>query len=204
MADYPYSPMPSMIKEFFAKIQSVGKPEKVTLKYLISIGFKSNNDRPIIPILKALGFVDTSGVPTELWQRYRNKADARGIIAQAIRAAYADLFATYSDANRKDDEALRNFFSSKTSVADKTVGYMVKTFSSLCELGDFEAAPPAIDPALLGPASATPGAAATTIAAASTTKGTTINVNIQLTLPETTDAAVYDTIFASLKKHLLV
>ena len=36
-----------------------------------------------------------------------------------------------------------------------------------------------------------------------TSQGITVNVNIQLTLPETKDDTIYDKIFVSLKKHLL-
>ena len=203
MADFPYSPTPPMIKSFFAKIQSVGKPSKVTVKYLESIGFKSKNDRYIIPILKALGFLDSSGTPTELWQHYRNKTEGPIILSQAVRAAYTGLFSTYPDANRKDDEALRNFFSSNSSVGDKTVALMVRTFKALCELADFEATTLASISPPIQPGKPAPSAVHNAGASMPTSSGMTINVNIQLTLPETKDAAIYETIFTALKKHLL-
>ena len=76
MAEFPYTPRPLGLSDFLKTIQSTGKPEKVTLKYIESLGFKSSNDRYINGILKSLGFTDASGIPTERWQAYRDKKRA--------------------------------------------------------------------------------------------------------------------------------
>jgi hypothetical protein len=209
MAEFPYTPKISSLPPFFAKIQTVGVPPKVTVKYIESLGFKSKNDRYIRGILKALGFVDSSGVPTKRWHNYRDTKLARGELAAAMREAYADLFSLYPDARRKDDEALRNFFTSNTTVGEGAVQMMVSTFKTLCRLGDFESsyAPGPEQPAtVVPPAQLQPSDPATAVQlaeAATTSQGITVNLNIQLTLPETKDSSIYDTIFESLKKHLL-
>lgn len=206
MAEFPYTPKPSSLPDFLAKIQSTGIPDKVTLKYIESLGFRSKNDRYISPILKSLGFVDSSGVPKERWQIYRDKKRASAELSIAIREAYSDLFTLYPDAYRKDDEALKNFFTSNTSVGERAVSCMVSTFKTLCELADFTSTsqPSSVDSA---PATKpqTSGAVATAKLAetVSTLQGITINVNVQLTLPETKDSSIYDSIFESLRKHLL-
>ncbi len=76
MAEFPYTAKPSSVPRFLRKIQAVRVPDKVTVKYIASIGFKSSNDRRLIPMLKALGFLDAPGVPSErcdpplvLWTR---------------------------------------------------------------------------------------------------------------------------------------
>jgi Family of unknown function (DUF5343) len=51
MADFPYSPNPASVGRFFSHVQSAGVPEKVTLKYLEKVGFKSKNDRYLLQIL---------------------------------------------------------------------------------------------------------------------------------------------------------
>jgi len=121
------------------------------------------------------------------------------VMAGAISKAYGDLFNMYPDAYRKDSEALRNYFSTKTAVGEATVGYIVRTFTALCKLADFEAvaadvpAAPRIAPTLLGPSPT----------ALREPPGMTVNINIQLELPATEDASVYENLFAALKKHLL-
>lgn len=201
MAEFPYTPQPTKIKPFFDHIQKTGVPPKVTYKYLESGGFKSKNDRYLVGILKFVDFLDSTGKPTETWHAYRHKEAAPGVMAKAIRAAYSDLFNTYPDAYRKDNEALRNYFSTQTVVAESTLGLIVRTFTVLCELADFEglaadvlAAPrTAPAPELVGPSPT----------ALRALPGMTVNINIQLALPATEDASIYEKLFAALKKHLL-
>lgn len=76
MATFLYLTNPARLKQFLKKIQHTGKPKKLTRRNLEGLGFKSKNDRPIIGALKSLGFLDSSGVPTERWKLYRNKSKA--------------------------------------------------------------------------------------------------------------------------------
>jgi len=198
MSQFPYSPNPTRLKPFFEKIQEVGVPPKVTINYLKSLGFKSPNDRYTIGILKSLGFLDSSGVPTERWKMYRDNTQTRKVMSQAIKESYSALFSTYHDAFHKDNEAIRNFFSTHAEVGKATLGYMVRTFKILCELADFETLVPAAAPSydkIEKKHVITPDT--------TSTKGLVVNVNIQLQLPATNDISIYNKLFESLKKHLL-
>lgn len=210
MAEYPYTPKASSLDPLFERIQTTGVPNKVTLKYIESLGFKSKSDRYLLPLLRTLGFLDSHGVPTDRWKKYRNKKQAVAEMAQALREAYAGLFAMYPDAHRKDAEALRNFFTSNTSVGETAVQMMVGTFKALVNMADFESSALASETPIVPSEAAAdltpvPVAAAVPIAKSSTatTQGITVNLNIQLTLPESKDSSIYDTLFESLKKHLL-
>jgi hypothetical protein len=208
MADFPYSPHAAKLKPFFEHVQKAGVPEKVTQKYLETVGFKSTNDRYILGILKFLGFVDAGGLPTKTWTEYRNRQTAGATLAVAMRRAYQDLFRTYPDADRKDSEALRNYFSAHTKVAESTLGLIVSTFKALVAMAVFDGSP-------LPASSEDPDEDATTTRRrpAASTRGESdagralpgtpaININIQLQLPATEDAGIYDKLFAALKKHL--
>lgn len=211
MANFPYLSNASRLKEFIQRIPEMGVPGKVTFQYLASVGFKSSNDRAILGVLRTLGFIDRAGVPTETWRKYRNKSQSKAVMAEAIRTTYKSLFSTYPDAPRKDNEALRNYFSSHTSVGEGALKFMVTTFKSLVELADF--------------AAQVPGAAGEEEAeeqeeveqedgsrsdrrvrikrTGDGAGGLTININIQLQIPDTDKAETYDNFFAALKKHLL-
>jgi len=199
MAEFPYTPNPAKVAPFMKKIQTVGVPEKVTLRFIESIGFKSKNDRYLKTVIEFLGFVDSSGEPQPTWNGYRDTSRSPIVLAQAVRRAYASLFAMYEDAYRKDDEALRNFFKSNTSLADRTVGFVVRTFKSLCELADFTSE---ADVDLPPPQDAKRLESVKGVGLPSP-QGMTLNVIIQLTLPPDKDGVVYDKFFESLKKHLL-
>jgi hypothetical protein len=201
MAEFPYTPQPAKVKPLFDHIQKTGVPPKVTYKYLESVGFKSKNDRYLVGILKFVGFLDVSGRPTEIWHAYRHKEAAPEVMAKAVHTAYGDLFNTYPDAYRKDNEALRNYFSTQTAVAESTLGLIVRTFTALCELADFEGQATVVSAA---PSTAsTPVSASPSPTASQEQPGMTVNINIQLTLPATEDASVYDKLFAAMKKYLL-
>jgi hypothetical protein len=112
------------------------------------------------------------------------------------------------DAHRKDNEALRNYFSAHTTVAESTLGLIVATFKALAAVGDFETAAPVTG----SDSGADTKVRASTKSAAEaprdlrvnghSTARPAININIQLQLPATEDGAIYDKLFAALKKHL--
>ena len=195
MAKAPYTPSPKNVKEFFKAIQSLGIPPRVDRAYLPTIGFKSSNDRYLIGVVKDLGFIDASGVPTQIWHDFRDKDKAPKVMASAIKTAYADLYATYPNADEKDDKALQNYFTPKMKVAVSVARFMVRTFRHLCEFADIKAAQvvePVTTPAALKGAAAPPTGV----------RPVTININIQLQLPATEDVSIYDKLFEALKKHL--
>lgn len=201
MAEFAYTFNTGSLKKFFPMIQTIGKPNKVDFPWVSGLGFSAQNDRNILNVLRFLGFVDNAGVPTELWNKYRNKTQSRIVMAQAIREAYASLFASYPDAYRKDVEALRAFFDKRTNAGDSVIPAMARTFTALITLANFESEN-------TSPASGLASVGAESILT-SVTKQTSpedsiiLNVNIQLQLPATEDISIYDKLFASLKKHLL-
>jgi hypothetical protein len=202
---YTYHVNPANLKKFLEHIQSAGVPSsKVTFQYISSVGFKSSNDRAILTVLKAIGFVDGSGLPTEVWRAYRNKSHAKKVLAAALRKSYTTLFTTYPDANRKDTEALRNFFSSHTSVGEGALGYMVRTFKQLADMADFESPAEALTEDEVEVDEQETGAAVVKRRVViGTPNGMTVNINIQLQIPATDKAETYDSFFAAMKKHLL-
>lgn len=217
MTDYPYTKVPGNLKKFLGIIQSSGVPSTVNLKTLITYGLKSTNDRPIVNILKFIGFVASDGIPTDAWKNYRNREIATKVLGSSIKSAYSDLFQTFPDAYRKDNEALRNYFSVHTSVGEQSISAMVSTFKALCELATFpedeksemyteneEAKTPT--PNQVSDSNSIPLNKQSTLAIPScpnTTNGLSLNINIELHLPATQDGEVYDKLFEALKKHLL-
>jgi len=201
MANAPYTPNTTAIPRFLTLIQSAGVPPKVSQDYLKSVGFKSSNDRYLIPILKALGFLDQSGTPTERWRAYRDKGRAKGVLAAAITEAYSSLFETYPDAFRRDNEALRNYFSTHSSnLNDSTLQLVVRTFKTLCESADFEspaAAEEILERVVVKDKEIVPRQNRQEHGSL------TVNINIQLQLPATDDATIYEKLFEAMNKTIL-
>ncbi len=134
----------------------------------------------------------------------RDKSKARAALAEGIREHYSELFKLYPDAHQRDNEALRNFFSTHTKVASATLELMVRTFKTAVSLADFDApllkTPPAAKEKTTKPLTALVPKVEKEV---HSSVGHSININIQLTIPATDDPKIYDSFFAAMKKHLL-
>lgn len=204
MADYAYMTATNKIKVFLDKIQEVGVPPKATQGWLAGIGFTSTNDRALIPILRQIGFVDGTGTPTRRWEEFRG--GDRRVLGGAIQQGYAAFYSTYPDAHSRSTAELENIVKSTAPKLGKdAVSRVIATYRVLVSAADFgeNGSAPAAPPET-GPNGATPAAEpqpATLVRGLG--GGFTINVNVQLTLPETTDGAVYEKLFAAMREHLL-
>ena len=190
------------IPRFLKHIQIAGIPSKVTNPYLKSVGFKSSNDTALIGILKALDFIDHGGVPTSRWTAFRDTKKAKIVLASAIRNTYAGLFEVYPDADRKDDEAIANWIRSNTGFSGVTVERAVRTFKMLCSEADFSSPLPGDSEAYAATMGSSSTAAASTVSLPAPQGHPSVNINIELHLPSTNDAEVYDNFFKSMKAHL--
>ena len=132
MADFAYTTVPGKIKALLAKIREVGVPQKVTIQWLKTVGFKSSNDASLIGVLKFVGLTDSSGIPTSRWTQYRG-SNHRQVLGEAIRQGYADLFAVYPDANQRSQGDLDHVFSTSTSGGKQVIAKTVSTFKALAE-----------------------------------------------------------------------
>ena len=79
---------------------------------------------------------------------------------------------------------------------------MVSTFKTLCELADFNSGNTTSDIVSSDPASSSQEGHIMKHALGKA-NGMSINLNIQLVLPTTEDATIYDAIFKSMQKHLI-
>jgi hypothetical protein len=198
---FPYTLKTGTLKDVLGKIKTTNIPGKFTIKHMESLGYRSTNDRAIISVLKQIKFLDGNGTPTQDYRNYRDSSKSKTVLAKCIKEGYSKLFDLYSDANRKDFETLKNFFSTHTEVGERAVKSMVGTFKALCEMADFENTIP------ITTKPETPFKIEQELTPSPTIPNTqstpSVNINIELHLPATDDASIYDKLFESLKKHLL-
>lgn len=199
MVDYPYIQNTGRLKSFLDSIPKIGVPDKINTQTLPMLGYKSTNDRPIVKILRFIDFIDANGVPNQNYKHFRDTSKAKAVMASAIKKAYSELFKMYPDAHKKDDETLKNFFRPTTKAGEQVVDKMVDTFKALCSFADFEA----ITTTEGKFEEYAKGEKLEVKEARELPSGITLNLNIQLVLPTTDDASVYDKIFKALKDHLL-
>lgn len=205
----PFAMSGKAVERLLEHVQKAGVPSTpVNLAYLKTAGFKSGNDTYLPPLLKALGFIDATAAPTARWTAYRNTGTARRTLGEGVREAYAGLFQMYPDADRKDDEAIRNWVRGREPKFDEgKVASVVATFKALCRLSDFDAGGQAGTPTPVSPVKSTVASPVNkeetnTPVHLVTSAYPAVNINISLQLPPSIDGVTYDKFFASMKKHL--
>jgi Family of unknown function (DUF5343) len=200
MVDYAYTTVTGKTKQLLAKIRSVGIPPKVTVAWLKSIGFTSSNDSTLIGVLKFVGLIDASNIPTSVWTAYRG-ANYRQVLGDAIRAGYADLFAVYPDANARSATDLSHVFSTSSAGGAQVISKTVATFKALVDEADFSSASEPTEIKMpAGPLHFAPAHSDKMPPPAQ--DGPEVHIDIQIHIsPESTPQQI-DTIFQSMAKHL--
>ena len=196
------------LEGILAAIRNAQAPEKFTITFLESLGFTSTNDRLILGVLKALGFLDEAGTPTQRYFEFLDDTQSKTVLAQGIREAYADLFRVNNKANEMGEAEVKNKLKTLTQGAksENVLRLMAMTFAALCKNADFSK-------------TAAASKQEKTITTEQTKTGTEegepkkekherkhsfdLAYNIHIELPATRDQAIYDAIFRSLKEHLL-
>jgi hypothetical protein len=196
------------LESFLNSIKSAKAPERFTSTFLKNLDFSSSNDRLFIGVLKGLGFLDEAGVPTSKYFQFLDQGQSGKILADALRDAYADLFAINKRANEMTVDEVRNKLRTLTQgqKSDNVLSLMASTFRALSDLAEWDGTSPipaaGIDEVPDVPEAATPPSAPTSHPESLPTKPFQLHYNIQIHLPESRDAAVFDAIFQALRKHL--
>ena len=203
MATYAYADVHGQIKPLLQRIQETGLPSKVDVEWLASVGFKKSTDRSLNRVLKQIGFVDGSSVPSLRWRRYRDRQAAPRVLAEGIHDGYSGLFKIYPHAHQQAEEDLRNFFASNTKAGDEARRRMVRTFQMLCSLADFSQAddPSQEDVDRPQPETSKPVAQPGAEDGVSRSK-VSLHIDLQIHISPEADAEQIDQIFASIAKHL--
>lgn len=186
--------------KFMEAIQKAAVPQRVSQDFLQLLDFKSTNDRAYISVLKGLGFVDQNGVPTQVYRDYRNPAVAKRVLARQIKVAYSGLFTADEHAEKLTGASLKGKLATITGKDASVVEKMASTFTTLCSLADFTDSETVADIKLEDEKTVveSPAVVPPTPPPSSLTFSHTIYIN----LPATTDVAVYDAIFKSLRENL--
>ncbi len=114
-------------------ITAAQAPERFTIKFLEGLGYPSSNDRATINVLKALGFLDDSGVPKKRYHEYLDQSQSAVVLAQGIHEAYADLFKVNKNAQTMATNDVKNKMKtlSEGAFTDRVLTQMAGTFATL-------------------------------------------------------------------------
>ncbi len=202
----PYLASPNSIKTALEKIRQAATPDRVTGDFVTTkLNIKGGTGAAIIPFLKKIGLVGSDGVPTNLYKQFRNEATGKAAIASAVKAGYkslGDINEYFYDLSDKDLKSLIVQVSGAESESS-VVKLTLSTFKALKTFASFEESLPA---------EASSVASVKTDIIQSFTPppqpllhngiGMNLSYTINLNLPPTSDQAVFNAIFRSLKEFL--
>jgi hypothetical protein len=206
----PYMNAYGNIERILNKIKTAATPPKFTLDYLNGeLGFTGGSASPFIPFAKRMGLIASDGTPTDLYRRFRNSnaSESGRAIADAMRQGYQVLFRRHEYAHSLNKNDLSGMVAEVTGLEtdSKSLAAIVQSFLTLKKFADFTpqgaATPEVAEAAAVANAPVGPGGLPN--ATSGQSRGLALAYTINLILPNTTEIAVFDAIFKSLREHLL-
>jgi len=204
MATLPYVTATGNVEKALLGIKEAATPENVTqdfVKTILKIPGGSGNQ--MAAFLRKMGFVKPDGAPTDIYTRFRNDTSRGDAAADALKIGYAPLATRNEYWYALDDTKLRGLIIEETGeeANSQLVTYVLGSIKGLKKFATFDKkleAPGKSEVSQMPPAATQPPphAQAQSI-------GLRLGYTINLNLPATTDVAVFNAIFKSLKEHLL-
>jgi hypothetical protein len=197
----PYVVATGNVTKVLDKIKSASTPPRFTQDFLgTKLSMKGGSATPVIPFLKRTGFLGSDGVPTDLYRRFRNSAQSGAAAAEALRIGYRPLYEANEYVHDAKDPELRGMVVQITGLSEdsRAVQAIVGSFKALRAFADFSAEPEETGEVPLDD-EGSGGSDDLGELPGRINLGYTINLH----LPATSEVAVFNAIFKSLREHLL-
>lgn len=194
-SDIPYMSSAKNLPAILAKIKAAGTPPKFTHEFLkANLGFPSSNDRAVIGVLKALGFLSADSTPTARYNDFRNDDRSGSAMATGLREGWSEVFLSDEKAYERTSSQLTELFKNVTGSGEAVATKMATTFKALTAVADWKSA--------TAPAVGTePQESSAEREAAAL--GVSLHHDVHIHLPATSDVSVYTAIFRAIRSELV-
>ncbi len=209
-AKIPYVTAYGNVTKALQKIQPAATPDRFTHDFLSTkLQMTGGSARPVIPFFKRIGFLASDGAPTDRYTRFRTSSTRGAAAAEALKEGYAPLYELNEYAHDLDDDEVRDLVIQLTGSEEgsSTVGAIVGSFRALQSFAKFDGATE--DDSGGGGAdqqsdgNGNGGADEGSDGHVELPPGLSVGYTINLHLPATSDVAVFNAIFKSLRENLL-
>lgn len=207
MSNLPYITSPGNIDKALTGIKAAGVPEKVTQDFVKTIlKIPGGSGDQLTSFVKKLGLTNPDGTPNELYKKFRNPTSTRQAIAKCIRHAYSPLYVRNEYMHKLDEQALIGLVVEETGHPHDSnpVKLIVSCIQHLKDFASFdEESSEVVEYEKPDTKDAKEGKENGNTKSKSSGIGLNLGYTINLNLPATSDPAVFDAIFKSLKNNLL-
>ncbi|MGX4771987.1 DUF5343 domain-containing protein [Bradyrhizobium guangdongense] len=207
MAMLPYVTATGNVEKALMAIKAAATPAKVTQDFVKTIlKVPGGSGDQMTSYLKKIGFVNADSSPSDIYTRFRNSSTASAAAEAALRYGYAPLFRRNEFWHALGDSEVRGLILEETGLANDspTVTMIMNSMKGVKKFAKFapEGASPE-KPELIEHLQAQLPAPPIPPQIVGQSMGLNIGYTINLNLPATSDIAVFNAIFKSLKENLL-
>lgn len=210
MANLPYVTAAGNVERTLNGIKTAATPPSVSQDFVKTIlKIRGGSGNQMTAYLRKIGFANTDGTPTELYNSFRNPATQGKAALEALKIAYKPLYTRNEYMHKLGDKELAGLVIEETGESnDSNVVPLIVSCIKAIKKFVHESEQPAKDAgnnAATSPIPSqteqiqTPQLPVQQSQQLRMNLGYTINLN----LPATSDVAVFNAIFKSLKEHLL-
>lgn len=209
MASLPYVTATGNVTKALNNIAAAATPDSVTqnfVKTILKISGGSGNQ--MASFLKKIGFVNPDGTPSEIYRKFRNSATRGVAAAESLRFGYAPLYKRNEYLHELTDKDLKGLILEETGAAadSSSPNLILSCIKAIKQFADFKKAhEPDVQSDLQSTTDVDFEPRQSNHDSGTTERKIALSVgyNINLNLPATSDIAVFNAIFKSLKDNLL-
>lgn len=208
MSSLPYITATGNIEKALKAIKSAATPDSVSQDFVKTIlGVKGGSGNQITSYLKKIGFASSDGKPTELYTQFRNSSTAGNAVAKALRVGYGALYKRNEYMHKLSDNELKGLIIEETGSGEDSAvpNLIVSCINALKLFANFNAPSTTTLVDMPDQSKNNLNVNSSIPPTASQINGVGMNLSytINLNLPATSDIAVFNSIFKSLKDNLL-
>jgi len=210
MATLPYVTASGNIEKALKGIKAAATPPSVSQDFVKTIlKIQGGSGNQMTSYLRKIGFANADGTPTDLYKAFRNPVTEGKAAAEALKIGYKPLYTRNEYMQQLGEKELRGLVIEETGESQESnvVTMVVSCIKAIKKFAKWEDEPTdeksekqanlvhSVPPK----EQVSSGQQTTKTQRLSMNLGYTINLN----LPATSDVAVFNAIFKSLKEHLL-
>lgn len=215
MSVLPYVTSPGNIEKALKGIQAAATPERVGQDFVKTIlQIPGGSGDQMTSFLKKIGFVNADGSPSDIYKRFRNPSSSGKAIAEALKIAYKPLYNRNEYMHQLSDDKLKGLIIEETgqSADAGPTSLALSCIKALKRYANFsndapdvvESVPiPAVTHQHNGHQNQQQANSYPSSSLPLPGLGMNLSYTINLNLPATSDIAVFNAIFKSLKENLL-
>ena len=207
MATLPYVTAVGSVEKALKALKSASTPDAVTQDFVKTVlGIKGGSGNQITSYLKKIGFAAADGKPTDIYTKFRNPATSGSAALAALKHGYAPLYKRNEYMHQITDNDLKGLIIEETGAAEasSTPALILGSIKALrkfanvdtTDTGTKTSPKPSVD--IVAREAFTPPPLPV-----NGDVGMNLSYTINLNLPATSDIAVFNAIFKSLRENLL-